>query len=59
MDELDKLREALATVIAAAQAFPGTAGSPEMRGVQNAIEYMGYAYSCLRDRDDVNPAWSS
>lgn len=57
MDKLKQARDAVATAIAALAAFSGTAGSVEMRQVQNALDYCGCAYSCLRDQSETNPAW--
>ena len=58
MDDLQSARDAVATAIATLQAFTGTAGSTEMRQVQNALDYCGCAYSCLRDQSENNPAWN-
>ena len=56
-DVLAKPRKSVAGTIEDLQSFTGTAGSPEMRAVTAAIEYLGYAYSILQARGD-NPAWS-
>ena len=57
-DPLAAARESVAKAIADLRAFSAPAGSTVMRQAQNALDYMGYAYSCLRPDSSTNPAWS-
>ena len=55
MDNIDDARTAVAEAIAKLRAYTAPAGSEEMVQVMAALDYCGYAYSCLRPD---NPAWA-
>lgn len=57
-DPLEGPRAAIAAAVSKLRSFTGEAGDPNMKAVQNSLEYLGLAYYCVQEAAE-NPVWSA